>query len=95
MLPTGTFLSPVSASSDVEVRDHHQKDRLGMPVNLVYNMSMWVNGKSIHLNFDKVPPGQFKTFPSGGKKLHCALLVSPVKIYCQPFSAARYVYRSL
>ena len=40
MLPTGTFASPASASSVIEVWDHHQKVQLGMPVNLVYNMSM-------------------------------------------------------
>ena len=35
MMPTGTFSSLTSASPVVEVRDHHQEVRLGMPVNLV------------------------------------------------------------
>ena len=40
MLPTGTFSSPASASSVVEVRDLHPEVGLGMLINLIYNMSM-------------------------------------------------------
>ena len=44
MLPTGTFSSPASASSVVEVRDLHHEVRLGMLINLVYNMhKSWLN----------------------------------------------------
>ena len=40
MLLTVTFSSLTSASSVVEVRDLHSEVRLGMLINLVYNMSM-------------------------------------------------------
>ena len=39
----GTFTSFASASSAVWVRDHQQHDRLGLPVILVYNMSIYVH----------------------------------------------------
>ena len=42
MSATGTFSSVASATSVTEIRDHHHSFRLGMPVNLVYNMSMEV-----------------------------------------------------
>ena len=40
MRPTDTFPSLASESSVVEVRDHHPEVRLGMLINLVYNMYM-------------------------------------------------------
>ena len=40
MLPTGTFSSPASASSVVEVRDLHHKVRLDMGIIFRYNMSI-------------------------------------------------------
>ena len=41
MLPTGTFSSPVSASSVVEVRDLHHEVGLDMGIIFMYNMSIW------------------------------------------------------
>ena len=41
MLLTGTFASPASASSVVEVRDLHHEVGLDMGIILMYNMSTW------------------------------------------------------
>ena len=41
MLPMGTFLSPASASSVVEVRDIHHEVGLDMVIIFMYNLSIW------------------------------------------------------
>ena len=40
MVAPGTFLLPAPATSEEEVRDLPYEVRLGMPIILVYNMSM-------------------------------------------------------